>query len=191
YSSHSSMRVTPGRLSSACRYVKSGCGVRDKGTERRYSRSCSAASVSSGGSGQAMLAARARLKHSCTVERAEPMLAAICRSLKPSALSRRTSRILRTGNLACPTVDLLARWQIDHGNGWSTRLTSAGLPCSGMVARHGPESWPGMRRNRGPAWTGTVARHQPEYAVFAILRYDQNLFEPESLASEYGEDTLK
>jgi hypothetical protein len=25
---------------------------------------------------------------------------------------------------------------------------------TGMVARHGPESWPGMLRNWWPAWTG-------------------------------------
>ena len=34
-----------------------------------------------------------------------------------------------------------------------------------MVARHGPESWPGMRRNHRPACSGTVARHGPEYAT--------------------------
>jgi hypothetical protein len=33
-------------------------------------------------------------------------------------------------------------------------------PC-----RHAPEWWPGMRRNTGPAWTGIVARHGPEYAA--------------------------
>jgi hypothetical protein len=54
-------------------------------------------------------------------------------------------------------VDLLARWQIDHGSG--------GYPASLKPARHPPEWWPGMHRNPGPAWSGTVARHQPEYAL--------------------------
>jgi hypothetical protein len=45
--------------------------------------------------------------HSATVRRARPQLAAICRSLKPAALSRSTSRILRMDNLALGTVDLV------------------------------------------------------------------------------------
>src|ERR1700733_1459543 len=31
---------------------------------------------------------------------------------------------------------------------------------TGMVARHGPESWPGMLRNWWPAWTG-IRRQEP------------------------------
>lgn len=72
------------------------------------------------------------LRHSCTVERAEPIAAAICRSPKPSAFSRNTSRILRTGNLACPTANFLALRKIGRGSGWSIRFTSAG-PASAEI----------------------------------------------------------
>ena len=34
-----------------------------------------------------------------------------------------------------------------------------------MVARHAPERWPGMRRNGGPAWTGT--RNVGNFASYA------------------------
>ncbi len=72
-----------------------------------YSRATRSSSSHSTGNGQPMPAARARRRHSCTVERAEPIAAAISRSLnRASALSLSTSRILRTDNLACATVDL-------------------------------------------------------------------------------------
>ena len=47
-----------------------------------------------------------------------PTAAAILRSLKPSSyLSRKTCRILRTGNLACATADLLPFQERRHGSG--------------------------------------------------------------------------
>ncbi len=62
-----------------------------------------------------MPASLARRRHSCTVERAEPIAAAVLRSLNPAALSRNTSRILRTGNLCCATVDLPSSLERGHG----------------------------------------------------------------------------
>ena len=63
---------------------------------------------------------------------------------------------------------------IDHGSGgypashtghllshqWTEESQQVNTP-----ARHPPERWPGMHRNRGPACSGTMAQHQPDYAV--------------------------
>lgn len=83
------------------------------------------------------------------VLRALPILTAICRSLNPSAFSRRTSRILHTGNLACPAIDLLPLGK---------RITVAAV-----IPLHMPRSR--ILRNGGPTCSGTMARHQLEYAV--------------------------
>jgi len=74
------------------------------------------------------------------------MAIAICRSLNPAALSRRTSRIWRTGNLACPTVDLLP--------------SGKKITVAAVIPLHTPR--PGILRNGGPAWTGIAARLAPE-----------------------------
>jgi hypothetical protein len=114
-----------------------------------------------------MPAAAARFKHNCTVEREQPIAAAIFLSLTPAALSRSTSRILRTGNLFCATDDLLQQRKRDHG--------SRGLPashygptCSGIMDRHGSERWTDINRNTGPTWSGTGGRHGPEYAASGL-----------------------
>ena len=135
---HSSMRVTPDRRSPACSLAKSGAGMRDSGTCRQYRRAYNASSSSSSGSGHASHASPQRRRQSYTVERAQPIAAAIWRWLHPSALSRSTTRILRTGNLACATVTLLPHGK-EHTVAGSTRFT---YPC-----RHGPEWVAGMDRN--------------------------------------------
>uniref|UniRef100_UPI0026200111 hypothetical protein n=1 Tax=Metallibacterium sp. TaxID=2940281 RepID=UPI0026200111 len=54
--------------------------------------------------------------------------------------------------------------------GTVVRLTRFTHPC-----RHGPESWPGIERNAGPACSGIVARHGAEYAgLFAVAEQGQH-----------------
>jgi hypothetical protein len=72
-----------------------------------YNRASRATSSRSAGIGQPTPARSARQRQICTLERAHPTLRAICRSLKPSACSRKISRIRRTDNLSWATFDLL------------------------------------------------------------------------------------
>src|SRR5205085_1288725 len=130
-----SRRVMPlWRASSAWIAAKSGGGRVGSLHERGgYSRASSAASSSADGNGQLICAPRARRRHSCTVERTTPTLAAICRSVKPASYLRRSiSRILRMDNLACATGDLLVESKGGHGSG--------GYPAY---------PWTDMVRNRG------------------------------------------
>ncbi len=55
-------------------------------------------------------------------------------------------------------------WLLKH------KLTQAMLErdsdqALGGIVQMDDAYWGGMRRNTGPAWTGTVARHGPEYAA--------------------------
>jgi hypothetical protein len=46
------------------------------------------------------------------------------------------------------------------------------LASTGMVAQHGPESWPGMLRNWWPAWTGIRTRIASRNFVTECLMND-------------------
>ncbi len=81
--------------------------------------------------------------------------AAILRSLNPAAFSRKTSRILRTGNLCCATVDLLPVWK---------DAVVAAVSLRHTLCRYTPEWWPDIARNAGPACSGISGRHRPESA---------------------------
>jgi len=86
-------RVTCLRFSSRSIHSKSGVGCTSTpGCRRGYSNASSFDSSCSGESGQATPACFARHRQNCTLERAQPTLRAISRSLKPSACSRSTCR---------------------------------------------------------------------------------------------------
>ena len=114
-------------------------------------------------------ASRARRGQSCTAERALPIAVAICRSLKPSALSRKTSRILRTGNLACPTVALLPVGKRDHGSGGypshTPRPASTGIrTCHYGASKRSSSMRPGAH----------------EHAVFVACKWRSSGYQPRS-----------
>ena len=137
-----------------------------------------ASSVSSStpsGNGQPIPAASARARYSQTVERPAPTLAAISRTERPAARSRRTSVIFLMGSLFLGTC--LLHWQrgqppVEGGtcpSGWMLRwwpeaqphpLERSGRPLSrpessGPAVRFRPDWVSGFPRNQCPLSAGT------------------------------------
>ncbi len=183
HSSHSSRRVRcRPRFNSRCTSRHSGTGRLANGTAvgGGNSRVSTVVSSMSAGKGQLSPAASARARYSYTVVLPMPVLRAISVMLRPPALSRSTSPILRMGSLLLGTRNLLAEAiQFRKGTACLSRVDARGAARPVLQRVASPQDVFAFSRIGCSDSIGLSVRIRPD-SLFAFRRNTHLYSEPAS-----------